>query len=95
MDLAKLAPVIAEHGTPLYAYDWRVIKARIESLARFDVIRYAQKASDSRRPMKCSTSTAVSVVASKGTRPCLDIRVLRFTSRYPNDPVMPGGRRAT
>lgn len=41
----RLAELAGEHGTPFYAYDWRVIRARIESLSRFDVIRYAQKAS--------------------------------------------------
>jgi len=42
--LDLLAPLAREHGTPFYLYDWRIMKARAESLMRFDVIRYAQKA---------------------------------------------------
>ncbi len=34
-----------EYGTPFYLYDAGVIRARIEALRDFDVIRYAQKAS--------------------------------------------------
>ena len=26
-----LANLAAEHGTPLYVYDWRIIKARIDA----------------------------------------------------------------
>ncbi|MFN0007819.1 MAG: diaminopimelate decarboxylase [Planctomycetota bacterium] len=38
LDLAR------EHGTPLFVYDAATIRARIEELRGFDVIRYAQKA---------------------------------------------------
>src|SRR5690606_1368974 len=31
-------------GTPCYVYDWGMIERRIEDLAAFDTIRYAQKA---------------------------------------------------
>jgi diaminopimelate decarboxylase len=33
-----------QFGTPLYVYDQSVIDCRIDELARFDVVRYAQKA---------------------------------------------------
>src|SRR4051794_37581605 len=32
------------YGTPTYVYDAATIAARVRSLARFDVVRYAQKA---------------------------------------------------
>ncbi|MBT8494196.1 MAG: diaminopimelate decarboxylase [Deltaproteobacteria bacterium] len=63
MDLPTLAPVIAKHGTPLYVYDWRVMKARIESLSRFDVIRYAQKANSNTHILRRMREASVVVDA--------------------------------
>jgi diaminopimelate decarboxylase len=41
----RLTALAREHGTPLFVYDAAVIRARCaELLARFDVVRYAQKA---------------------------------------------------
>jgi diaminopimelate decarboxylase len=39
-----LAELAREHGTPLFVYDADVVRTRIEELAGFDVVRYAQKA---------------------------------------------------
>ncbi len=36
--------VAAEHGTPCFLYDADTIRARLDSLSDFDVVRYAQKA---------------------------------------------------
>lgn len=40
----EIAPLAARFGTPLYLYDVGRIAQRIEDLAAFDVVRYAQKA---------------------------------------------------
>jgi len=40
----QLRALAHTHGTPLWVYDATTIRARIASLTRFDVIRYAQKA---------------------------------------------------
>jgi diaminopimelate decarboxylase len=39
-----IAELVARFGTPTYVYDAEKILARVRDLARFDVIRYAQKA---------------------------------------------------
>ncbi|WP_428266025.1 diaminopimelate decarboxylase [Haliangium sp.] len=39
-----LRDIAAGLGTPVYVYDAAVIRAQLASLARFDVVRYAQKA---------------------------------------------------
>jgi diaminopimelate decarboxylase len=39
-----LRRLAGEHGTPLYVYDLDVVRARVDALRGFDVIRYAQKA---------------------------------------------------
>jgi diaminopimelate decarboxylase len=44
LDAALVAQLAREHGTPYYLYDAAVIRERLESLAAFDVVRYAQKA---------------------------------------------------
>ena len=41
---AEIAEVVASYGTPTFMYDAARISANVESLACFDVIRYAQKA---------------------------------------------------
>ena len=40
----QLAETARHHGTPLWCYDAQTIRARIDQLQGFDVIRYAQKA---------------------------------------------------
>ena len=41
----RLLALAREHGTPLFVYDAATIRARCAELtARFDVVRYAQKA---------------------------------------------------
>jgi diaminopimelate decarboxylase len=44
LDDGLLASLAREHGTPLFVYDFDVVKERIRELKGFDVIRYAQKA---------------------------------------------------
>jgi diaminopimelate decarboxylase len=39
-----LARIATEHGTPCWVYDAQTVRAQIEKLRRFDVIRFAQKA---------------------------------------------------
>lgn len=43
-DPQHLVQLAREYGTPLWVYDAATIRARIDELRRFDVIRYAQKA---------------------------------------------------
>lgn len=45
LDPALLQRIAREHGTPCYVYDADAVRARIRELGRFDVVRYAQKAS--------------------------------------------------
>lgn len=40
----SVADLARQFGTPLYVYDAAVIRQRLQQLARFDVVRYAQKA---------------------------------------------------
>jgi diaminopimelate decarboxylase len=47
LDDRLLARLALEHGTPLFVYDASIVRARIEELRGFDVIRYAQKANSS------------------------------------------------
>lgn len=44
LDAALVAELAREHGTPYYLYDAAAIRERLDSLAAFDVVRYAQKA---------------------------------------------------
>jgi diaminopimelate decarboxylase len=44
LDDGLLTSLAREHGTPLFVYDFDVVKERIRELKGFDVIRYAQKA---------------------------------------------------
>jgi diaminopimelate decarboxylase len=44
-DPALIDRVAREYGTPVYLYDARAIRTRLEALRAFDVVRYAQKAS--------------------------------------------------
>ena len=41
---ATLARLAQEHGTPLWVYDAATIRARVQQLAQFDTVRFAQKA---------------------------------------------------
>lgn len=43
-DFQQLAAIARQHGTPLWVYDARTIKARIAQLACFETVRFAQKA---------------------------------------------------
>ncbi len=50
--------IAREYGTPTYVYDAAMIEARIESLSRFDVVRFAQKA--------CSNLAILDLCRNKG-----------------------------
>ena len=41
----QLAAIATEHGTPFWCYDTQTIKARVDQLACFETVRFAQKAS--------------------------------------------------
>jgi len=41
----SIAELAQRHGTPVFLYDQEIIEKRVSELRRFDVIRYAQKAS--------------------------------------------------
>lgn len=52
-----------EHGTPLFVYDAATIRARIEELRGFDVIRYAQKANSNLTLLELMRASGVRVDA--------------------------------
>lgn len=54
----EIAGLVAQHGTPLYVYDSEIIAERIDQLAPFDTIRYAQKA--------CSNLAVLDFVRRRG-----------------------------
>lgn len=56
----QLAETARQHGTPLWCYDAQTIRARIEQLQGFDVIRYAQKA--------CSNLHILRLIREQGVR---------------------------
>lgn len=53
----------ATHGTPLWLYDAVTLRARVASLQRFDVIRYAQKANSNLHLLRLMRSLGVAVDA--------------------------------
>ncbi|CAH0164333.1 diaminopimelate decarboxylase [Pseudomonas frederiksbergensis] len=55
-----LAETARQHGTPLWCYDAQTIRARIDQLQGFDVIRYAQKA--------CSNLHILRLIREQGVR---------------------------
>lgn len=56
----QLAETAQQYGTPLWCYDARTIRARIDQLQGFDVIRYAQKA--------CSNLHILRLIREQGVR---------------------------
>lgn len=56
----QLAETARQHGTPLWCYDAKTIRARIDQLQGFDVIRYAQKA--------CSNLHILRLIREQGVR---------------------------
>lgn len=56
----QLAETARQHGTPLWCYDAQTIRARIDQLQGFDVIRYAQKA--------CSNLHILRLIREQGVR---------------------------
>ncbi len=45
---STLTELAREHGTPLFVYDAAIVRHRVDELAGFDVVRYAQKANSNR-----------------------------------------------
>ncbi|WP_019927288.1 diaminopimelate decarboxylase [Nocardia sp. BMG111209] len=63
----RIAELSAAHGTPLWVYDAGRIRSHIESLRRFDVIRYMQKACSNIHILRLMRSEGVHVtVVSAG-----------------------------
>jgi diaminopimelate decarboxylase len=56
----QLAEAARQHGTPFWCYDAQTIRARIDQLQGFDVIRYAQKA--------CSNLHILRLIREQGVR---------------------------
>lgn len=56
----QLTDIAQQHGTPLWCYDAQTIRARIDQLQGFDVIRYAQKA--------CSNLHILRLMREQGVR---------------------------
>lgn len=56
----QLAETARQYGTPLWCYDAQTIRARIDQLQGFDVIRYAQKA--------CSNLHILRLIREQGVR---------------------------
>lgn len=54
----SVADIARDYGTPTYVYDAAIIEERIDDLAKFDVIRYAQKA--------CSNIAILNLMRKKG-----------------------------
>ncbi|ADB14847.1 diaminopimelate decarboxylase [Pirellula staleyi DSM 6068] len=54
----SVADIARDYGTPTYVYDAAIIEERIDDLAKFDVIRYAQKA--------CSNIAILDLMRKKG-----------------------------
>lgn len=59
----QLTAAARRHGTPLWCYDAATIKARIEQLKAFDVVRYAQKASSNLHILRLIREAGVRVDA--------------------------------
>ncbi|MBP9961511.1 MAG: alanine racemase, partial [Pseudomonas sp.] len=58
-----LTRLVAEHGTPLWVYDAQVIRQRIQQLAGFDTIRFAQKACSNLHVLRLMREAGVAVDA--------------------------------
>jgi len=63
LDDRLLLDLAREHGTPLFVYDAATIRARIEELRGFDVIRYAQKANSNLALLRLMRAAGVRVDA--------------------------------
>jgi len=63
LDARLLGDLAARHGTPLYVYDGRIIRERVASLARFDAIRFAQKACSNTHVLRALRAQGVLVDA--------------------------------
>lgn len=60
---SMLTRLVAEHGTPLWVYDAQVIRQRIQQLAGFDTIRFAQKACSNLHVLRLMREAGVAVDA--------------------------------
>lgn len=59
----QLTAAARQYGTPLWCYDARTIKVRIQQLKAFDVVRYAQKASSNLHLLRLIREAGVRVDA--------------------------------
>nr|WP_109787644.1 diaminopimelate decarboxylase [Pseudomonas sp. OV226] len=59
-DFQQLAAIATEHGTPFWCYDAQTIKARVDQLACFETVRFAQKA--------CSNLHILRLIREQGVR---------------------------
>ncbi|MGC5704072.1 diaminopimelate decarboxylase [Pseudomonas sp. NFXW11] len=60
---AQLVAAARQYGTPLWCYDAATIRARIQQLQAFDVVRYAQKASSNLHLLRLVREAGVRVDA--------------------------------
>ena len=59
-DFEQLSAIATEHGTPFWCYDAQTIKARVDQLAGFETVRFAQKA--------CSNLHILRLIREQGVR---------------------------
>nr|WP_223524405.1 diaminopimelate decarboxylase [Pseudomonas sp. A-B-26] len=59
-DFEQLSAIATEHGTPFWCYDAQTIKARVDQLACFETVRFAQKA--------CSNLHILRLIREQGVR---------------------------
>lgn len=59
-DFEQLSAIVTEHGTPFWCYDVQTIKARVDQLACFETVRFAQKA--------CSNLHILRLIREQGVR---------------------------
>ena len=62
-DTARLASLATQYGTPLWTYDAKVIRERIDALSQFDTVRFAQKACSNTHILKLMREQGVKVDA--------------------------------
>lgn len=83
-----LVCAIAERfGTPVYTYNAGVIRERVASLSRFDVVRYAQKASSNTHILRVLRELGVAVDAVSGGEVERALRVGYTGAGEPSDLV--------
>ncbi|WP_343190208.1 diaminopimelate decarboxylase [Buchnera aphidicola (Mollitrichosiphum nigrofasciatum)] len=59
----NLCKIIKKHNTPIWIYEWEIIKKKIKLLKQFDIIRYAQKACSNINILKLMKKTGLKIDA--------------------------------